>query len=488
MSCTTILVGKNASWDGSTMMARNEDSGSNHFDPKKFIVVKPEEQPRVYVSKISKVRIELPEDPMRYTAMPNAIDNEGIWGECGFNTCNVAMTATETITSNARVQGADPLVSGGIGEEDLLTIVLPYIHSAREGVERLGKLLETYGTYEKNGIGFQDRNEVWWFESVGGHHFIAKRVPDDEYIVNPNQMGIDCFDFVDAFGLKRDHICSEDMLSFVERNHLDLSFHEEPLSELRDFDARAAFGSHDDSDHSYNTPRAWYMLKTLNPTTWRWEGENADYTPFSDDLPWSMIPEKKVTVEDIKYVLSSHYQGTEYDPYSIHTDSARKGMLRPIGVNRTNFLGITVLRPDVPEEISAVQWIAVGSNVFNAAVPFYANVNETPAYLASTDARVTTENFYWENRILGAIADAHYQETALYIERYQNAVHQSGHALLNRFDSAYEKGINVPVTEYLEACNREIAGMAKEKTDAVLDNVLREGSFRMKNAYTRADA
>lgn len=42
--------------------------------------------------------------------------------------------------------GADPLVASGIGEEDMLTLVLPYIHSAREGVERLGAILEKYGT------------------------------------------------------------------------------------------------------------------------------------------------------------------------------------------------------------------------------------------------------------------------------------------------------------------------------------------------------
>ena len=61
----------------------------------------------------------------------------------------------------------------------MLTIGLPYIHSAREGVLRLGALLEQYGTYEMNGIGFQDLDEIWWLESVGGHHWMAKRVPDD---------------------------------------------------------------------------------------------------------------------------------------------------------------------------------------------------------------------------------------------------------------------------------------------------------------------
>ena len=110
MACTTILVGKKASYDGSTMIARNDDSGSGHFTPKKFVVVQPQEQPRHYESVISHVKIELPEQPMRYTAVPNAVDEEGIWAASGVNEAHVAMTATETITSNPRVLGADPLV------------------------------------------------------------------------------------------------------------------------------------------------------------------------------------------------------------------------------------------------------------------------------------------------------------------------------------------------------------------------------------------
>ena len=174
MACTTILVGKNASYDGSTMIARNDDSGSGHFTAKKFVVVQPEEHPAVYKSVLSHVEIPLPGDPMRMTAMPNAVEGKGIWAAAGVNAANVGMTATETITSNPRVLGADPLVvyqpamgdtpevPGGIGEEDIVYLVLPYIHSAREGVERLGRLLETYGTYEMNGIAFQDVHEIWW--------------------------------------------------------------------------------------------------------------------------------------------------------------------------------------------------------------------------------------------------------------------------------------------------------------------------------------
>ena len=50
MACTTILVGKKASYDGSTMIARNDDSPSGKFTPKKYVVVHPDEQPRQYIS------------------------------------------------------------------------------------------------------------------------------------------------------------------------------------------------------------------------------------------------------------------------------------------------------------------------------------------------------------------------------------------------------------------------------------------------------
>ena len=264
MPCTTILVGKKASYDGSTMIARNDDSPSGQFTPKKFVVVHPEEQPRKYKSVLSHVEIDLPEEALRYTAVPNALEGGGIWAAHGINAAGVGMTATETITSNARVLGADPLVEyvpaqdgaeeipGGIGEEDIVSVVLPYIHSAREGVTRLGSLLEKYGTYEMNGIAFSDKNEIWWLETIGGHHWMAVKVPDDHYVAMPNQLGIDHFDLEDALGEQKEYMCSADLKEFIETYHLDLSMD-------GNFNPRDAFGSHDDSDHVYNTPRAWFM-------------------------------------------------------------------------------------------------------------------------------------------------------------------------------------------------------------------------------------
>ena len=97
MACTTILVGKKASYDGSTMIARNDDSPSGAYMPKKFVVIHPEDQPKVYESVISHVKIELPENPMRYTAMPNAVKGEGIWAASGVNEAQVGMTTRKKL-------------------------------------------------------------------------------------------------------------------------------------------------------------------------------------------------------------------------------------------------------------------------------------------------------------------------------------------------------------------------------------------------------
>lgn len=483
MPCTTILVGKNATYDGSTMIARNDDAGGNdHFTPKKMIVVQPKEQPRVYKAVLSSVEIPLPENPLRYTAMPNAVEGKGIWGACGVNEARTGMTATETITSNPRVLGADPLVENGIGEEDIVSLVLPYIHNAREGVQRLGELLETYGTYEMNGIAFSDQNEIWWMETIGGHHWIARRVPDDAYVVMPNQLGIDAFDLDDAFTMQENHMCSADMREFISDHHLNLSMD-------GTLNPREAFGSNDDADHVYNTPRAWYMLRCLNPHTYNWDGPDADFTPESDDLPWTLVPERKITVEDVKYVLSSHYQGTPYDPYGAYGDPGQRGMYRSIGINRNDFVGLVHIRPEHGEDANVLEWVAYGSNAFNAMVPFYAQVEKTPEYVANTTAEVSTDNFYWVSRMIGAMADASYKKSVFHVERYQEKVLSKGHEIINHYDKLLEKETDAGKRMALKTeANNAVADMVKKEAADTLDKVLFELCGQMKNAFARSDA
>ena len=77
----------------------------------------------------------------------------------------------------------------------------------------------------------------------------------------------------------------------------------------------------------HRVPGSWSAVS--NPHTKKWDGPDADYTPVSDDIPWMMVPEKKITVEDVKYVLSSHYQGTPYDRMAAYGEKSWKGHTAP---------------------------------------------------------------------------------------------------------------------------------------------------------------
>lgn len=491
MPCTTLLVGKHASYDGSTIIARNEDSGA--FDPKQFLFMKAEDQPRHYTSKISHVEIDLPDDPLSYTYIPNVDRTDGIWASHGVNAANVAMSATETETSNERVGGADPYVryvaaqgdpgsseyvppsSGGIGEEDLVTIVLPYIRSARDGVLRLGKLLETYGTYEMNGVAFSDLDEIWWLETIGGHHWIARRLPDDAYATIPNQFGLDQFDFQDAFGKQKNYVCSADLKDFIHQHHLDLTLEGA-------FNPREAFGSNSDRDHVYNTPRAWIMQSYFNPHDHIGEASVNDFLAGTRELPWCQIPERKITIEDVKYILSNHYQGTPYNVYKPDTQH----IYRPIGVHSNLHLAIIQIRPYVEEDHRVLKWITYASNVFNAITPYYTNITVTPDYLAKTPAKqVDTHSYYWQNRLIAALADSHYDRIFQDLERYKLRTQTEARRLLLASDAAIREAAGK--AEACEAANEKMAAMLKAQTDEFLFLLLKKATEGMKNSTKLAD-
>ena len=486
MSCTTVLVGKNASNDRSTMIARTDDG---HFDVKKLIVVEPKDQPKKYKSVLSHLEIELPEAPLRYTACPNVDPKDGIWAATGINAANVGMTATETITSNPRVLAADPLVTyrpaksrrekevpGGIGEEDIVVLVLPYIRSAREGVLRLAGLLERYGTYESNGIAFNDENEVWWLETIGGHHWMAQRIPDDRVVINPNQFGMDSFDLEDAFGAKKAHLCSADLKEFIRDNQLD-------LNRNGVFNPRDIFGSRRDMDHIYNTPRAWFMGRYLAPFSYRWDGPEAEFGPESDNIPWSLVPDRKVAVEDVKYLLSAHYQGTPYDPY-LSRDTGKRGIYRPIGINRTGVTSICQIRSGVPDAIKGLEWICFGSTTFSAMLPVYPNVHRLPEYLSKVLMDASTENLFWSSRLIGALADKCFGASSQDIDRYQDAVAIRGRQLVRDYDRKMAESGDFSLAE---EANAKLCEMCREETAGTLSKVLQTACEQMNNGFSLAN-
>ena len=147
-------------------------------------------------------------------------------------------------------------------------------------------------------------------------------------------------------------------------------------------------------------------------------------------------------------------------------------------------MAILQLRGYMPAEISALEWICFGANPFNAALPVYANTDKMPAYLSKVSMEVSTDTFYWTNRLIGAMADAHYGSCIQLIERYQAAVAVGGHTLIREFD---KKMLESGSFDCIGEANQALADMAKKEANDTLSKVLHQASLAMRCGYQRAD-
>ena len=466
--CTTILVGKNATIDGSTMIARSEDGGRTII-PESFKVIMPANQPKHYESIISHQKIDdsdLPTDPMRYTSAPDASGKNGIWGAAGINSDNVAMTATETITTNPRIQGIDPLlVKGGLGEEDFVTLTLPYIHTPIEGVKRVGYLLEKYGTYEMNGMAFSDKDSIWYLETIGGHHWIARRIPDDAYVVAPNRLNIDHFDFDSA-----DFMYSADLPDLIEKYHLN--------PDKTGYNMRHIFGSSTVKDAHYNNPRAWFVHNYFDP---EFGGE-----PGDQDQPFITYAKKKISIEDIKFLESSHYQDTPYDAYGDQGTAAQKKTFRPIGLNRNFETHILQIRNDVPAKIAGVQWLAFGPNTFNSMVPFYTNITTTPASFQTTP-KFNLTKIFWLNKLAAQLGDTNFRVYGALEEDFEQKSLSQCHKIQHETDVKALNYSGDEVQDILDAANQKMADIVYNNTVELLGQMVDEGHSLMTLKYDLLD-
>jgi dipeptidase len=107
-----------------------------------------------------------------------------------------------------------------------------------------------------------------------------------------------------------------------------------------------------------------------------------------------------------------------------------------------------------------------------------------PKYLSNVALDVSTDNFYWGSRLLGALADHSYAECIQHIERHQDAVATRGRRLI--LEDARRMAASGDFSLAAEA-NEALADMARKQTIDTLNKVLLESSRDMKNGYNRKD-
>ncbi|AVK62973.1 dipeptidase [Lactobacillus sp. CBA3606] len=411
-ACTSILVGKNATADGSTMIGRNEDSRAAWA--KKLVVHAHAEFTTAPTFKSADVahpfELTLPKIRAKYTATPEWTPKFGLFEEDGINEYGVAMSATESAYCNTRVLAADPYVQNGIGEEAMVTVTLPYIHSARAGVERLGHIIETAGTYETNGILFSDAEEVWYMETGAGHYWVAQRIPDDAYAVVANQLAIQEIDLADH----ENFLYAKGIRDFVVDHQL--------ASMTNGLNFREVFGTADVSDQHYNTPRVWDGQRYFSP--------EIDQTPESFNLPFIQRANRLIHIDEAQHFLASHYEGTPFDPVGGGTD-ADKHRYRPISLAKTQESHVLQIRPDYPTAISGIHWLAMGVAAESVYVPFYAGADTTPAAYQLATEKFDPQSAYWIFKHVGVLVDAHYHDLHPKLQAVQQDLAiQLGHHLI----------------------------------------------------------
>lgn len=454
-ACTSMMVGKNASTDGSTYISRNEDR-LVAIHPKRFTVM-PAVSGRheTYVSAYNKLTVPLPESGYRYTSTPDAHQDKGPNEEDGFNEKNVGESATESVYANSRVLAFDPFVKNGLAEDSMTTLVLPYIDSARDGVRYLGELVKKYGSAEGNGVQFNDKDEVWYMEIVTGHMWVAVRIPDDCYAVAANQVAIEDIDFNDP----DNYMWADGIQEFVEEHHLN------PDKDRWDF--RHIFGTNTEKDHHYNTPRVWFAQRYLNP--------EIEQHPEDTEMPFIRKANRKIGIEDIQYILKSHYNETKYDPLGGGNDHDRK-TYRAISLSRTAQSHILQMRDSDKLGDAGVQWIEFGVPSFCPHVPFFTNANATDKSYSEFPDKMDLSSAYWLYEALAEVVEGHYADFIEEDEAYQKDLNEWAMRMIDKVDKETKDMSGDQLTDYLTEQNHKIAEHYNKATKDLLFKLMTEGT------------
>ena len=305
-ACTNFIVGKKASVDGSVMCTYNADDygmfiGLCHYASAKH---NKGEMRTIIDWDTHEYRGEIPEAEETYNVIGNINEYQVTIGET---------------TYGGREEMVD--TKGLLDYGSLIYLALQRSKTARQAISVMTTLANTYG-YASEGESFTvcDPNEAWIFEMMGkgpgskGVVWVAMRIPDDAVCGHANQGRIGQFlnpaylkslygDAYNAKKVKKDVLYSDDVVKFARSkgwfSGKDSEFSWKMVYNKPDFggrrfcDARVwAFFNHFSDDFSRYLP--WALGKDSN----------------AEDMPLWIIPNRKLSVQDLESCMRDHYEGT----------------------------------------------------------------------------------------------------------------------------------------------------------------------------------
>ncbi len=390
--CTVIMVGKDASTDGSTMTTHTADCGMCDWtwrhvpaaDHKPGAVRKirnisqfktwpPAEGLKWDMVNKEPAGLDLPEVPHTYAY------HHGMFGYMNEKQLGIGES---TIGNVRKLENPTPVPKFNVSELTLLA--MERCSTAREAIQLMGSLAEKYGYGYLDGgemLAVADPKEVWVFEimPVGplwtpqsgkpGALWCAQRVPDDHVAVCPNESRIGEIDLAN----KDYFMASPNVMSFAVENKLY-----DPASG-KPFSWKRAYSPSEGSAVSSEGRRArmWRFFNIVAPSlAFKPEMENMDY-------PFSVKPEKKLSVGDVMAMTRDKCRGTALDPVrgirgGPFSNPNYWGTTRMIGTRNAEYTTITQCRGSLPDPIGGIVWINFGAQDTACYMPFYAGATEIP--------------------------------------------------------------------------------------------------------------
>ena len=396
-ACSNFIVGKKASVDGSVMCSYSADDYGMfqnlcHYPAAKHAKG---EMRKIYDWDTNKYHGEIPEATQTYSVIGNI--NE--W----------QVTIGET-TYGGREEMVDS--TGIMDYGSLIYVALQRSKTAREAIKVMTTLANTYG-YNSEGETFTicDPNEAWIMEMMGkgagskGAVWVALRIPDDAICAHANQSRIGKFNMKD----KKNVMYAKDVVSFARSKGWF-------QGKDADFSWKMAYAKPDFSGRRFCDARAWSMLNHFYDMTpyldWAL-GKNPD----AQDMPLWVVPNKKVSVQDVENVMRDHYEGTPLSvadgsdigggiwempyrptPLMYKVDGKQYFNERPVSTQQSGFVFVSQMRSWLPREIGGVFWFANDDANMAAFTPVYCSMTERPECYNTPGAdalHFSKKNAYW---------------------------------------------------------------------------------------------
>ncbi len=440
-ACTGTIIGKNVSEDGTRLIARTEDIGGGHT---KRYVVQPAMQytkEAVFVDRNTGFTYPQPAKAYKYTYVPDAdVEGDGIYGEIGFNEFGVFVDATISASPNEKAESADPFVEDGFREANMVSILLPRVKTAKEGVELVASIIEEKGAAEGNILVIGDSKETWYIEIYTGHRYAAIKVPDDACMVFPNCFMLGNVDLED----KENVFASPDLITFAQEN----GFYKEYEGKFH------ATLSYAEELTEGNRQRLWGGQNFLAPS------QKISYQKEVFDL--FMTPDEKVSLQDVMELQKYRYEGTELD-------ANQNEEVREIGTERQAECHVLQIKENYPEQLGGIMWLAMGNAEHSVYLPTYGNITDTHEAYKSSTLNYSPDCAYWIFRSVATLAELDREKFGASVREYWTQYQQ------NLIDN--QEQIDKKVLELYEKSPEEAAEYATKQGILIADDAMKKANI-----------